>query len=146
VVIWPGLRFVSPSTTPVSGYSPLYKCNLYINPPSAGTFSLALQAAGKPNGGADGSLLTDPNEVLRSENNGLQGIVAALKDLPAQVGQTPGDVLQVRIDMSCQIKHPQTLIFPFLSSILVGRDSRCRKSASHHFALRGFDSHAVFVP
>ena len=71
----------------------------------AGTFSLALQAAGKPNGGADGSLLTDPNEVLRPANNGLQAIVAALKDLPAQVGQTPGDILQVRVDMSCQIKR-----------------------------------------
>jgi hypothetical protein len=61
-----------------------------------GTFSLALQAAGKPNGAADGSLLVDPNEVLRADNNGLQNIVAALKPLPAQFGVSPGDVLHVR--------------------------------------------------
>jgi len=61
----------------------------------AGTFSLALQAAGQPNGAADGSMLTDPNEVLRAENNGLQNIVAALKPLPAQFGVAPGDVLHL---------------------------------------------------
>ncbi|KAJ7321597.1 heme peroxidase [Mycena albidolilacea] len=48
----------------------------------AGTFSLELQANALPNGGADGSILTDPNEVLRSENNGLQNIVRLLGPLP----------------------------------------------------------------
>ncbi|KAJ7583045.1 heme peroxidase [Mycena floridula] len=61
----------------------------------AGTFSLALQAAGQPNGAADGSLLVDPNEVLRAENNGLQNIVAALRPLPGQFGVSPGDVLHL---------------------------------------------------
>ncbi|KAJ7583044.1 heme peroxidase [Mycena floridula] len=61
----------------------------------AGTFSLALQAAGKPNGAADGSLLVDPNEVLRTDNNGLQNIVAALLPLPGQFNVTPGDVLHL---------------------------------------------------
>ncbi|KAF7351681.1 Peroxidase [Mycena sanguinolenta] len=61
----------------------------------AGTFSLALQANALPNGGADGSLLVDPNEVLRSENNGLQNIVSLLKPLPAQFGVSPGDILHL---------------------------------------------------
>lgn len=60
-----------------------------------GTFSLALQASGLPNGGADGSILTDPNEVLRSENNGLQNIVGLLGPLPAQLGISAGDVVHV---------------------------------------------------
>lgn len=62
----------------------------------AGTFSLALQAAGQPNGGADGSILVDPNEVLRSENNGLQNIVSLLAPMPAKFGVAPGDILHVR--------------------------------------------------
>ncbi|KAF7351756.1 Peroxidase [Mycena sanguinolenta] len=61
----------------------------------AGTFSLALQANALPNGGADGSLLVDPNEVLRSENNGLQNIVSLLKPLPAQFGVSPGDIVHL---------------------------------------------------
>ncbi|KAJ7896677.1 heme peroxidase [Mycena olivaceomarginata] len=61
----------------------------------AGTFSLALQAAGRPNGGADGSLLVDPNEVLRPDNNGLQNIVSLLKPLPGQFNVSPGDVLHL---------------------------------------------------
>ncbi|KAJ7169217.1 heme peroxidase [Mycena crocata] len=61
----------------------------------AGTFSLALQAAGLPNGGADGSILVDPNEVLRPENNGLQNIVSLLQPLPAQFGVAPGDILHL---------------------------------------------------
>ncbi|KAJ7096956.1 heme peroxidase, partial [Mycena epipterygia] len=61
----------------------------------AGTFSLALQAAGQPNGGADGSLLVDPNEVLRSENNGLQKIVGLLQPMPAQFNVQPGDILHL---------------------------------------------------
>ncbi|KAJ7142475.1 heme peroxidase [Mycena epipterygia] len=59
----------------------------------AATFSLALEAAGQPNGAADGSMLTDPNEVLRPDNNGLQTIVGLLKPLPAKFGVSPGDVL-----------------------------------------------------
>ncbi|KAF7351668.1 Peroxidase [Mycena sanguinolenta] len=61
----------------------------------AGTFSLALQANALPNGAADGSLLVDPNEVLRSENNGLQNIVSLLKPLPTQFGVSPGDLLHL---------------------------------------------------
>ncbi|KAJ7096955.1 heme peroxidase [Mycena epipterygia] len=61
----------------------------------AGTFSLALQAAGQPNGGADGSMLVDPNEVLRSENNGLQNIVSLLAPLPARFGVAPGDIVHL---------------------------------------------------
>lgn len=61
-----------------------------------GTFSQSLQAAGLPNGGADGSILSDPNEVLRAENNGLQNIVAALVPLPDRFGVSPGDIVQVR--------------------------------------------------
>ncbi|KAJ6471628.1 heme peroxidase [Mycena vitilis] len=48
-----------------------------------------------PNGGADGSMLTDPNEVLRSENNGLQTIVGLLQPLPAQFGVAPGDIVHL---------------------------------------------------
>ncbi|KAF7312613.1 Peroxidase [Mycena indigotica] len=61
----------------------------------AGTFSLRLAALGKPNGAADGSLLWDPQEVLRDENNGLQDIVAALAPLPQRFNVSPGDVLQL---------------------------------------------------
>ncbi|KAJ7466118.1 heme peroxidase [Mycena latifolia] len=61
----------------------------------AGPFSLALQAAGRPNGAADGSMLVDPNEVLRPENNGLQSIVSLLKPLPAKFNVSPGDVLHL---------------------------------------------------
>jgi hypothetical protein len=66
-----------------------------LNVNSAGTFSLALQAAGRQNGGADGSMLVDPNEVLRPDNNGLQNIVSLLKPLPAEFNVSPGDVLHV---------------------------------------------------
>ncbi|KAJ7664490.1 heme peroxidase [Mycena polygramma] len=61
----------------------------------AGTFSLALQAQGLPNGGADGSMLTDHNEVNRTENSGLGPIVAALTPLPGQFNVAPGDVLHL---------------------------------------------------
>ncbi|KAJ7473364.1 heme peroxidase [Mycena latifolia] len=61
----------------------------------AGPFSLALQAAGLPNGAADGSMLSDPNEVLRPENNGLQNIVSLLQPLPAQFNVSHGDVLHL---------------------------------------------------
>ncbi|KAJ7111415.1 heme peroxidase [Mycena epipterygia] len=61
----------------------------------AGTFSLALQAAGKPNGGADGSMLTDPTEVQRGDNSGLLNIVTALKPLPGNFSVLPGDVLHL---------------------------------------------------
>ncbi|KAJ7648933.1 heme peroxidase, partial [Mycena polygramma] len=56
-----------------------------------------------PNGGADGSMLTDPNEVLRSENNGLQTIVGLLQPLPAQFGVAPGDIVHVcfRLTLAC---------------------------------------------
>jgi len=61
----------------------------------AGTFSLALQAAGLPNGGADGSILVDPNEVLRAENNGLQNITAALVPLVSKFNVAPGDIVHL---------------------------------------------------
>ncbi|KAJ6525909.1 heme peroxidase [Mycena vulgaris] len=61
----------------------------------AATFSKALKEAGLPTGAADGSMLSDPTEVLRSENNGLQSIVGLLKPLPAQFGVSPGDVLHL---------------------------------------------------
>ncbi|KAJ7085164.1 heme peroxidase [Mycena belliarum] len=63
---------------------------LYASP-----FSLALEAAGLPNGAADGSMLADPNEVLRPANNGLQTIVGLLRPLPAQFGVSHGDVLHL---------------------------------------------------
>ncbi|KAJ6504439.1 heme peroxidase [Mycena vulgaris] len=61
----------------------------------AGPFSLALQAAGQPNGAADGSMLVDPNEVLRPDNNGLQNIVSLLQPLPGQFNVSHGDVLHL---------------------------------------------------
>ncbi|KAJ7032297.1 heme peroxidase [Mycena alexandri] len=61
----------------------------------AGTFSLALRAAGLPNGGADGSMLSDPTEVNRSENNGLQTIVGLLQPLVTKFNVAPGDVLHL---------------------------------------------------
>jgi hypothetical protein len=54
-----------------------------------------LKAAGQPNGGADGSLLADPTEVMRPENHGLETIVGLLQPLPAQFNVSHGDVLQV---------------------------------------------------
>ncbi|KAJ6540714.1 heme peroxidase [Mycena capillaripes] len=57
----------------------------------AGTYSLRDGL----NGGADGSMLTDPLEVQRDENNGLQNITAVLLPLPAQFGVSPGDVLHL---------------------------------------------------
>jgi len=63
---------------------------------SLGTFSLSREAAGQDNGGADGSLLVDPNEVLRDENNGMQTIVSLLKPLPEKFNVSAGDVLHVR--------------------------------------------------
>ncbi|KAH8827868.1 heme peroxidase [Flagelloscypha sp. PMI_526] len=62
---------------------------------TAGTFSLARKAAGQVNGGPDGSLLWDPEEVNRPENNGLQAIVSSLTGLPAKYGVSHGDVLQL---------------------------------------------------
>ncbi|KAK7453945.1 fungal class II heme-containing peroxidase [Stygiomarasmius scandens] len=61
----------------------------------AGTFSLSLEAAGEDNGGADGSFLVDPDEVLRTENNGMQNIVALLKPLPERFNVSAGDVLHL---------------------------------------------------
>jgi len=61
----------------------------------AGTFSLGLQGLGRPNGAADGSMIWDPTEVTRTENNGLQNIVGILKPLPAQFGVSPGDILHL---------------------------------------------------
>jgi hypothetical protein len=84
------------STMPVRTSNRLDFHNNELNQISAGTFSLALAAAGQPNGGADGSMLVDAGEVLRNENNGLQTIVGLLKPLPAQFGVSPGDLLHVR--------------------------------------------------
>ncbi|KAJ6577808.1 heme peroxidase [Mycena capillaripes] len=61
----------------------------------AGPYSNALKAAGKTNGAADGSLLISTAEQSRPENNGLQGIVAALKSLPQKYNVSPGDVLHL---------------------------------------------------
>ncbi|KAJ7623883.1 heme peroxidase [Mycena polygramma] len=61
----------------------------------AGPFSLDLQRKGLPNGAADGSMLTDSNEVKRGENSGLGPIVAALTPLPARFNVGPGDVLHL---------------------------------------------------
>ncbi|KAJ7850121.1 heme peroxidase [Mycena leptocephala] len=61
----------------------------------AGTFSLTLQENALPNGGADGSILVDPTEVLRAENHGLENIVSLLKPLTAQFGVSPGDIVQL---------------------------------------------------
>ncbi|KAJ6566832.1 heme peroxidase [Mycena capillaripes] len=44
----------------------------------AGTFSNALIAQGLPTGAADGSMIWDPTEVTRTENNGLQSILAGV--------------------------------------------------------------------
>ncbi|KAJ7321600.1 heme peroxidase [Mycena albidolilacea] len=52
----------------------------------AGTSSLALQANAVPNGGADESMLVDPTEVQRAENDRLQNIVSFLQPIPAQFG------------------------------------------------------------
>ncbi|KAA8913459.1 heme peroxidase [Sphaerosporella brunnea] len=61
----------------------------------AGTFSLAIQARGGRNGGADGSMLIDPTEIERPDNNGLQQIVTALTPLAAQFGVSNADILHV---------------------------------------------------
>ncbi|KAJ6577707.1 heme peroxidase [Mycena capillaripes] len=61
----------------------------------AGPYSNALKAAGKNNGAADGSLLISAAEQSRPENNGLQNITAALKDLPKKYGVSPGEVLHL---------------------------------------------------
>ncbi|KAJ6532491.1 heme peroxidase [Mycena capillaripes] len=47
------------------------------------------------NGAVDGSILADPLEVQRDENNGLQNIVSLLAPLPAQFGVSPGDIVQL---------------------------------------------------
>jgi hypothetical protein len=54
-----------------------------------------LQRQGRRNGGADGSLLIDPTEVQRTDNNGLQGIVSALKPLASRFGVSNADILHV---------------------------------------------------
>ncbi|KAJ7110892.1 heme peroxidase, partial [Mycena epipterygia] len=46
-------------------------------------------------GAADGSLLWDPNEVLRTENDGLADIVRILTPLPNHFGVSPGDLLHL---------------------------------------------------
>ncbi|KAI5780893.1 heme peroxidase, partial [Geopyxis carbonaria] len=75
--------------------TPLARAAVRLAFHDAATFSLARQAAGQPNGGADGSMLTDPAEVQRADNNGLQGIVAALAPLPARYNVSAGDIVQV---------------------------------------------------
>jgi len=61
----------------------------------AGTYSLQLEHRGLPNGGADGSMLSDNAEILRHENRGLERIVALLKPLPERFGVSSGDLLHV---------------------------------------------------
>ena len=61
----------------------------------AGTYSELRKRLGRSNGGADGSMLSDPSEVLRADNNGLQDIVGKLKDLPKRFGVSHGDLLHV---------------------------------------------------
>jgi hypothetical protein len=76
-----------------------------------------LQAAKQPNGGADGSMLTDPTEVLRGENNGLQNIVGLLTPIPAQFNVSAGDVLHVSVPIHSHLRiylpstHPSSLAF-----------------------------------
>ena len=89
------LLFAWRSTMPVRTSNRLDFHSNELNQISTGTFSLALEAAGQPNGGADGSMLVDSTEVLRHENNGLQTIVGLLKPLPTQFGVSPGDLLHV---------------------------------------------------
>ncbi|KAJ7245892.1 heme peroxidase [Mycena haematopus] len=61
----------------------------------AGTFSLASQAAGLPNSGADGSIIVYPGELLRDLNNGLQSIVGLLRPLPDKFNVSAGDVVHI---------------------------------------------------
>jgi len=70
----------------------------------AGTFSLALAATGAPNGGADGSMLIDPDEPNRSENNGLQTIVTLLRAISLSFPDiAKADVLQLAGALSVQV-------------------------------------------
>ena len=61
-----------------------------------GPFSLAAQAAGLPNSGADGSIIVYPEELSRDLNNGLQTIAGLLAPLPEQFNVSAGDVVHVR--------------------------------------------------
>nr|WKW47683.1 cIIp protein 2 [Flammulina filiformis] len=61
----------------------------------AAPFSLALKASGAINGAADGSIIADPAEVERRDNNGLQTIAAILRPLPAQFNVSEGDIVAV---------------------------------------------------
>lgn len=61
----------------------------------AGTYSIRRDRFGLKNGGADGSMLSDPSEVRRTENNGLQNIVKLLRPLPKRFGVSNGDLLHV---------------------------------------------------
>ncbi|KAA8913462.1 heme peroxidase [Sphaerosporella brunnea] len=49
----------------------------------------------RTHGGADGSMLIDPTEIERPDNNGLQQIVTALTPLAAQFGVSNADILHV---------------------------------------------------
>ncbi|KAF9033738.1 heme peroxidase [Hymenopellis radicata] len=61
----------------------------------AAPFSLALQAAGQPNGAADGSIIFHPDEVQRPANDGLQTIAGILQPLPEQFNVSAGDIVAV---------------------------------------------------
>lgn len=68
----------------------------------AGTFS---KATG-PYGGADGSILLAPEEMLRPENNGLQAIAAQTRvwhDKYAPYGITMADLIQFASNVACVV-------------------------------------------
>ncbi|KAJ6483269.1 heme peroxidase [Mycena sanguinolenta] len=71
------------------------KAGIRISFHDAGSFSLASQAAGLPNTGADGSIIVYPEELTRDLNNGLQTIVSLLAPLPAQFNVSAGDVVHL---------------------------------------------------
>ncbi len=72
----------------------------------AGAFTLSSYIGGNniPRGGADGSLLIDPEEIKRGENNGLQTIVQTLQPMAAQYGISSADLVQyagIHATISC---------------------------------------------
>ncbi|KAF7357098.1 Peroxidase [Mycena sanguinolenta] len=71
------------------------KAAIRISFHDAGPFSLASQAAGLPNSGADGSIIVYPEELTRDLNNGLQTIAGLLAPLPDQFNVSPGDVVHL---------------------------------------------------
>ncbi|KAJ6483270.1 hypothetical protein C8R45DRAFT_1149146 [Mycena sanguinolenta] len=89
----PRPRYDSHSTTPESERLDVdNRCNSWF---TEGTFSMASQAAGFPNSGADGSIIVYPEELVRNLNNGLQTIAGLLRPLIAQFNVSAGDVVHL---------------------------------------------------